>query len=112
VIPLRQDKDPDKPFVEAFARAGQRAYAKRLRELEAGKATAPPYDPLAALDRREEARAKRHMGSVVRRLHRQGKLGDRQLDALETWAADHAAATVGVRSQLGQRRHRRRRGKR
>jgi hypothetical protein len=89
------------PIGEALIAGRIRAQARRLRELEAGKATASPPDPLAALDRREKARAERHMGSVVRRLHRQGKLTDRQLDALETWAADHAAATVGVRSQLG-----------
>lgn len=86
---------------EALIEAGVRSYAKRIREIEAGKVTAPRYDPLAALQRREKARAERHMGSVVRRLHRQGKLTDRHLDALETWAADHAAASVGVRSQLG-----------
>jgi hypothetical protein len=101
VIALRQDRDPDKPFVEAFREAGVRYYAKRLREREAGKVTAAPYDPLAAMERREKARQERHMGSVVRRLHRQGKLTLGQLEALERWAHDHAAATVGVRSQLG-----------
>lgn len=92
------------PIGEAFRSHLERrvrAQDRRLRELEAGKLTAGPPDPLALLERREKARAERHMGSVLRRLHRQGKLSDRQLEALETWAADHAAATVGVRSQLG-----------
>jgi hypothetical protein len=86
---------------EAMLAGKLRAQAKRLRELEAGKATASPPDPLAGLERREKARAERHMGSVVRRLHRQGRLADGQLHALETWAADYAASSVGVRSQLG-----------
>lgn len=99
------------PIGEALLAGKIRAQARRLRELEAGKATAAPPDPLAALERREKARAERHMGSVVRRLHRQGhtdretkvtrRLSERQLNALEVWAADHAAATVGARSQLG-----------
>jgi hypothetical protein len=74
--------------------------AKRLRELEANRAMGPPH-PLALLEQRERARQQRHMGSVLRRLHRQGKLAEAQLDALERWALDHGIARGGVRSNLG-----------
>jgi hypothetical protein len=86
------------PLADAYLGAKLKAQAKRLRELEAGRATRARYDPLAALERREKARQERHMGSVVRRLHRQGKIGERHLDALEG-SASRPAVRSATRSR-------------